>query len=206
LSYPPKPTRCEDFEKLLKLLGCAILENTALYVSSPITSGKRLADWHIKRDGRLPDVSDPAYREEHSRHVVEPNRLHSQVVVDALRRKFPMRPTIDPSYVDNFVGWTQDDYRFFWGIVVEKFAERVIFVDGWQYSLGCAYEFLVTQRHQIDAFNEEGIKIEIESGTQLIRDALATFPTESEAYSFLHGIYQELLRMISQGRTGKIYA
>ena len=49
---------------------------------------------------------------------------------------------IDPTRFDDVEGWEQPDYHQFWLDVIDEFAAKVMFCDGWQFSTGCCIEFL----------------------------------------------------------------
>jgi hypothetical protein len=39
--------------------------------------------------------------------------------------------------------WKQNDFLFFWQLIIEKYATHIYFNDGWEYSSGCVYEMLL---------------------------------------------------------------
>src|SRR5690606_11810875 len=73
--------------------------------------------------------------------VIDKNTQSAQQFISDLQSRESCE-VIDPSrlYVPT---WSQNDYRHFWGRVIEHLAARVIFLDGWELSNGCAYEYLV---------------------------------------------------------------
>lgn len=200
MRYPPRPIRCEDIEKLLELLRAVVTKRGALYVSAPITSGRRLTEWHIQSNGSLSRLTKPDYQEEHLKKVVEPNRAHAAMSVLSLREKYPTHTVIDPTAVGDLKDWTQDDYRYFWGEVIIRYVSKVVFVDGWQFSSGCAYEFIVARRHGIETTDEEGRTIELEDGRRLLTEA-ATGVSPESAF-FLTEVLDDLSRLTSKEKDG----
>ena len=49
---------------------------------------------------------------------------------------------IDPTLLRDFDGWVQSDYHQLWIDVIKTYARKVIFLDGWMYSVGCVWEYL----------------------------------------------------------------
>jgi hypothetical protein len=47
---------------------------------------------------------------------------------------------IDPTQFDDVEGWEQPDYHTFWLDVIDTFARKVVFCDGWHFSTGCCIE------------------------------------------------------------------
>ncbi len=111
-----------------------------VYLSTPITTGPR----HLAY--RLEAALDPSIRiEERDREVareltaenlraLEPIKAHVRSVLPAGAQ------VIDPTELDE-PAWGQRDYHRFWIEVIRRFAEVVVFADGWEYSTGCSLEF-----------------------------------------------------------------
>jgi hypothetical protein len=85
---------------------------------------------------------------------------------------------IDPTALPDLDGWTQEDYYLLWGRVIERYASTVVFLDDWQYSNGCVYEFLVAQRCNARSVDERLNLLTLPDGLDLIQKAIAnqTFP------------------------------
>ena len=130
---------------------CGLGERSAVYVSTPITTGQSYLDWR-RRDPGLHE-SHPRYASDHREQVVRGNLDRAREVVRAVRAAFA-GPVIDPTLLCEVDGWGQVDYRSFWATVVERFAHTVVFVDGWQYSTGCAVEFETAARHRLTLLDE----------------------------------------------------
>lgn len=139
--FPPTTVRAEEIEFALNILATAIPTRSAIYVSAPITSGRRSAEWYRTLSQGV-DLSNPEYASLKIEHVIKPNTDAVQPIITALR-EHEKQVVIDPTALISPSGWTQGDFRFFWGAVVKRFASTVMFLDGWTYSAGCAYEYLV---------------------------------------------------------------
>lgn len=122
---------------------------------------------------------------------MELNRKAASVFAAELRRT-KMRVVIDPTALADLPGWTQDDYRFFWGKVVEEYAAEAVFMDGWQYSNGCAYEFLVACRSGVVTVDALQQPISVDRGLSLIGAALDEYRRLGQPSEFLSRVHSEL--------------
>jgi hypothetical protein len=141
---------------------------TALYVSSPLTTGQLFIDW--RGSTAAPEPGDAAYAEEFHRAVVGPNRDNARAFVARLRGECS-DTVIDPTSLPDLSGWTQGDYRSLWGEVIRRYVRLVVLRDGWQYSDGCSYEFFVAVRHSVGIAHESLSPMSEEEGLALIRGA-----------------------------------
>jgi hypothetical protein len=200
-----KPTRHSDFLLIFEALKSVIADRSALYVSAPITSGRRFHDWILRSNGSLPNPAGPEYVEEHQRWVIEPNREHAFLVITALRQKHQSRVIIDPTAMGDLPDWNQNDYRYFWGEVIRQFVSQLVFVNDWQFSSGCAYEFLVATQEGLPTLDESGTRITLRRGLQLLMEVRSSIHTHSESARFFDKIVRELSQLQSPDKD-KIYA
>jgi hypothetical protein len=109
-------------------------------------------EWYATEGHRLrTDVA--LYERAHREKVMLPNCEAAGPVVSELRARSLI--AIDPTAFSP-AGWTQPEFREFWALVIRRFACEVRFVDGWEYSDGCAYECLVAC--------EEGLRMTTAAG------------------------------------------
>jgi hypothetical protein len=166
-----QPTsRAADF---LEVLGCVIPPNSAVYCSAPITSGEKFAEWVRKSGHRVVnlDEANELERTSYRREVIEPNGRHASQVVARLRSQLGVA-VIDPSAVSNVEGWLQTDWIRFWVEVIHRFANRVVFVDGWQFSNGCAQEYLAAIESNVPTYDERMMLIPVGAAVELLRRAI----------------------------------
>lgn len=194
MNFPPLPCHEREIEMLLQFLACVVDDRSAIYVSAPITTGKRFSDWHTNNGADF-DSSHPEYDDKHLREVIEPNREHAKILVQELRQSVT-GVLIDPTAVADFPGWTQDDYRYLWAGVIERHVRTVVLVNGWQYSNGCAYEFLTAKRTDAMTLDEERHILTVEEGIQLIRTAIAEMQCYNVSTEFLERVLKELTQML----------
>lgn len=178
----------------MNILASVVVGRSAVYVSAPITSGKRLARWVGSRNVEF-DPSHPDNYADFQREVLEPNCEHAQNIVSNLRKKFP-NVLIDPTALKDIDGWTQDDYRYLWAKVIEQYATTVVFIDGWQHSNGCSYEFLISYQSANDhcplVLDETLKPLTLEHGLTLIRAASNELKEAGLPTEFLERIAEQL--------------
>lgn len=182
---------------MLNVLGSVVVDHSGVYVSTPITSGRRLANWSSGRDVDI-DLSHPETYQEFLREVLEPNSEHARKIIKKLRSSFP-KALIDPTSLKDIDGWTQDDYRVLWAKVIEQYASTVVFLDGWQYSNGCAYEFLVSNQlgSRLTILKETLDPLTLEEGIRLISLAVFEVQTSKLPTEFLRQVLTQLTKLQS---------
>lgn len=173
------PEPCRKLSKggitdlLLSLVGRGVDDRRPItYVSLPVTTGRAYLDWCIRHLADSQRFRERALvvRQE----VSEANRRHARNVITRLRTQLPGM-VIDPSSLIDINGWQQSDYHDFWLRVIEKYADRLILVDGWHYSVGCTIEFAESVRLGLPMFTENGEPLVASSGLQLVRIALKAY-------------------------------
>ena len=197
LNFPPETTHQSEIDSLLNVLRSVIVDHSGVYVSTPITSARRFADWSSARDFDV-DLSHPETYQEFLKEVLEPNSDHARKIINKLRSLYP-KALIDPTALKDIEGWVQDDYRVLWAKVIEQYTGTVVFLDGWQYSNGCTYEFLVanglTPRPLV---LKEGLEpLTIEEGIRLVKVAVIELHKSKLATDFLQQVLNQLNKLQS---------
>jgi hypothetical protein len=200
--FPPQTSRGAEIDALIEMLRSVFPNRRALYVSVPITSGRRFIDWYSARG-----VSqlEEDYRREQLREVINPNRDAASALIRKVRET-NSSPVIDPTAVGDIDGWTQGDYRTAWARIIEEFVSTVIFANGWEYSSGCSYEFLVATKAGVETIDESKRAISVVAATSLVRAAIRELSSHGLAAEFLRGIVEELVsidgRLLEGSSTG----
>jgi len=102
--------------------------------------------------------------------VMLPNVQRVAAFVELLRWR-SVGLIIDPTTL-HVEGWQQGDYHRFWRSVIARHVRRIIFLDGWELSVGCVLEFETAQDLDLDCVDERFQPLEREVALQLIRDGL----------------------------------
>ncbi|MFN3944262.1 MAG: hypothetical protein ACK4K7_04985 [Allosphingosinicella sp.] len=140
------------------------------YLSGPITTGRRFIDWWRGGKHAIPPESD-AYRAALREQVITPNEEALKLTAELLRAKHA-EPVIEPASL--FVShWSQTDYLELWEQFITDHASRILLMDGWEFSAGCASEFCRAHLDGIPTARIDGTPIVARDGIAAIRRALA---------------------------------
>jgi hypothetical protein len=189
--FSPQPRRIKDIELILTGVKIAVNGRNVVYISLPITTGKRFWDWHADLEAIL-EISDCAYLREHQKHVVAPNRQNVQRIMKVIEKKVG-RDIISPTLLEDLPGWTQDDYRTLWARVLKECVNMVVFAEGWEYSNGCAYEFLIATQAGIRRVNEHLRPLRLDQGIRKITKAIQEMQRCNITAEFLKSVRKRLI-------------
>jgi hypothetical protein len=193
-TFPPSLDHKHEYKALLCLLYSTLGHKKADYVSTPYTGGRRFVEWLLSEGNKLPKDS-PEFKNRHYEMVMKPNAASANALVTALRRQNDV--VIDPTSFD-IPHWTQNDYRHLWGLVIERHVKRAFFMDGWEYSKGCVYEFFIAMKSKIEICDQIGDHISREKGFYKIESAVQNL----EALSLPADFFRQVLDAIEQQTRG----
>lgn len=186
--FPPQSDRVPEIEAIVSVLASVIEGRSAYYVSTPMTTGKRsFAPHAVATANRI--ANEP--RLGSHRHLVYCNHPYVQKLVQDLRRSLGS-PVINPMAIVDLPSWTQSDYRVLSARVIQCYVHTVIFVEDWQYSLGCSYEFLVARQSGAKTVTPRLDEIKAAEGLHWIREAARDLHSLGKETSFLTAVTQEL--------------
>ena len=171
---------------LVEFLACVVEDKQAIYISTPISTGPRYLQWLQRRKGH-PTAEDTTMEQE----VLQPNIAHGRELARQIRDRLSGTVVIDPSAAD-LPGWEQGEYHELWSHVIQRYASAVVFGNGWEYSSGCAYEFLTAFRCRLEATDEAGQAITVRQGCQRIRAAIAEYRAIGIEPELLAAVLDEL--------------
>lgn len=162
---------------MLAAIGCALEPRSAVYLSTPITTGRRFVEW---RRGTGADLTpgSPAYLRRRGEEVIEPNRSDIAPLVRWLRTRF-QDPVIDPTALEAVPGWEQFDYHRFWAEVIERYAHTAVFAEGWQYSSGCVLELAAAVSADAILLRHDLAPLKPKDAVELIEGAIADVARDS---------------------------
>ena len=168
-SVPREPSTSQAADLLVALVGlCADSKHPFVYLSVPITTGRAYLERYVE-NGRGPDE---AWRSQDARKAARSdNERRAHAAADRLRMILA-GTVIDPSCLVDVPGWAQADYHAFWLRVLDKYAEKVFFLDGWHYSVGCTTEFVCAVELGLPTFTEHLSPLSISDGVRLVEAAI----------------------------------
>ncbi|MDU0322138.1 hypothetical protein RWZ02_05475, partial [Clostridium butyricum] len=154
---------CENkllMDSLFSILKNLFSENEIVYMSTPINTGKRFIEWYslIGKDF----TNNDKFNEEKFKNVIKPNTQNAKYNAKKIREK-TNKIVINPTNFENeMLGWSQDEFYEFWDRVIKTLVNYVIFIDGWEFSIGCCFEVLSAIESGIEIYsqNEKALTIE----------------------------------------------
>jgi hypothetical protein len=182
------PAVTAEVKRYLSLLASVVKPKKAAYVAVPITTGPRFLDWYVRRGRVLKRACD--YDTEHEHAVRMPNCADAAQRIAKLRKTVHY-PLIDPSAFDR-QGWSQETYRSFWATVIRRYARLVIFLNGWQYSNGCANEFWTAKKAKLKTVREDLTSLSRTEGLRLLRSAVTEYERHGLPSAFLVNVIEGL--------------
>lgn len=194
VQFPPRPADTTEIEHIVQVLRGVIQAREAWYVSTPITTGRRLneARWLFADAAAQAELDEDSLR----KHVIEPNREEATALAAVLRESH-RRVVINPSGVEDLSGWKQENYLYFWGRVIEEFVECAVFLDGWQYSNGSSYEFFMAAKSNVPTLAADLSPLTVTQGLSLIESALAEV-TGLSPIEFLKAVHDALQALLNE--------
>jgi hypothetical protein len=182
-------------DEVIKIIGFILNNKKILYLSMPMTSIEAIKNKNIivelidktkKYMGPL-DVKNAQNKKGFL------NKIYNRIA-DNYIKLHSDKLIVNPMLL-KMQGWEQKDYHYFWGEVIRRHAEKVIFFPGWEYSNGCTYEFLVAKRHNIGTYDLMGNKINISKGIKMIEEALNKINLEKEKLLLIEKNLKELEKL-----------
>jgi len=160
----------EPLSAIRQVWRSAFGSNRVAYLSGPITTGRRFLDWW-QRDGAALGEGTPGYASGLRAHVIRPNEDELKAVADHLRTLLN-EPVIEPASL--FIShWSQHEYLELWEQFITDHASRILLIDGWEFSAGCASEFCRAQLDGVRTERSDGTPVVASDGIAAIRRVLA---------------------------------
>ena len=138
---------------------CALADSRVIYLSGPITTGVRYAQQ--VRSGVSADAARERARQEN---------IADLLATAKLLRKQRGEIIVEPASLD-LPEWSQAEYHRLWEKLIERHARLVIFIPGWEYSVGCALEFAHASAQDIRTEALSGTPLSVNDGVALLSAA-----------------------------------
>jgi len=178
---------------MIAAIGTVVRRGCAIYCSTPINTGPLYFQWldRLGTDYENIDLTSHWHHAAHRTEVVAPNARRANEVCEWLR-VHTGKVVINPAVLELAVSWSQDEWRMFWGRVIAVFSEYVVFVDGWEFSNGCVYEFMIAAEKGIPTFDERLVELSISNGRDRIAAAIAELSERCRDTGLLVNVLRQL--------------
>lgn len=146
-------------DEITRAWDLALSGTPVVYLSGPISTGPRLVQ-HLRSGRIFSDVQDDVRR-----HNTE-DLLAAAIQLRQQRNEV----VIEPASLE-LREWSQQDYYRLWQHLIERHVKTVVFIPGWEYSVGCAIEFGHALRTGIRMETRAGSPLSPEDGVALLEAA-----------------------------------
>jgi hypothetical protein len=186
--FPPQARHANEVALVSEGFASVVRGRAAWYVSSPLTSGELADEWRRKNQNEG-DPLRQSTADSFKREVLERNRIEAATFVEALRAR-EHRVVIDPTAVGAVTDWAQSDYRALWASVIQKYVATIVFRDGWQYSSGCAWEFLTGYHAHCGLVHQDLTSLGLDEARSLLASAIARHSLNGRSFltAVLHAL------------------
>ena len=171
---------CENkflMDSLFSILKNLFSENEIVYISTPINTGKRFIHWYSLIGKDL--TNNDEFNKGRFENVIKPNTQNAKYNVKKIRKK-TNKIVIDPTNFENeMLGWNQDEFYEFWDRVIKKLVNYVIFLDGWEFSIGCCYEVLSAIESGIEIYSQNERVLTTEDVIEKLNDSINIYKTSN---------------------------
>lgn len=144
------PGLSEVYETFLEALRCVGGNLGVVYVTVPITSGRRY--FRLQQRLREGQITEDDFGSLQLDEVVIPNCSDAESWAEQARNSFRGRVVLDPSRLHRD-GWSQNDYNALWSRVIDGFVDTLVATPNWAFSRGAHLEIqtgLTTNRRIAD--------------------------------------------------------
>lgn len=152
----------DDFFLIIKeLFG----HNEIVYISTPINTGKRFINWY-NSVGKNLEENVTEFCKERTKNVVNPNVKNVKTYIER-NLQIKGKVIIDPTTLENEkLQWEQKDFYRFWDRVIKDLVDEIIFLEGWEYSVGCCHEYLSAIESNIKIYKHNMKKLSFKEAKQ----------------------------------------
>lgn len=185
---PPHKKEIDQRVEQFSLLSVGI---KSTYISGAITTGKDFLNWYIIQGRHIENKED--FKHLHYNDVVAKN-LDTIKFFAANLRTTEGPQIIEPASLD-VAEWSQPDYLYYWGQIITKYVDKIIFIDGWHYSKGCVYEYFVGLENGVELVDQNFQTLNNKEALQLIRKSIQEYQNNDINVEFQQMVLSEIEKM-----------
>jgi hypothetical protein len=172
----PERRVLDEIEIVLAAFDCMIPDDSGVYCSSDVTTGRRLYFDIYERHGVRSD-EELKSKLGHERH----SQVMSELVRDNIARCVAFTETLRRRGLVNLInpgplsapGFTQEHYHYLWERVIVRKVYEIYFNEDWEYSNGCTLEYAIGHRKGIPLFDHFGNELPLSKAERMVERAVA---------------------------------
>lgn len=185
----------QPLDAIRKVWLSAFGSRKVIYLSGPITTGPRFIRWWSDVGHGL-QASSGEYTDGLRSAVILPNENDLKATAEVLRAD-SSDAVIEPASL--FVSdWSQKDYLSLWEEFITAHARKILLLDGWEYSAGCATEFCRAHLEGIPTALVDGSSLVARDGIDAIARARANVQEMPSPPAYLLKTLTDTLAMLRE--------
>jgi hypothetical protein len=164
----------DEIALVLTAFDCVMPDDSGVYCSSDVTTGRRLYfdlyERHgVRSEAELKDrLGAEGYRDA-MRALIDENVARGVEFTDGLRRR-GLTNLINPGPL-SAPGFKQQHYHYLWESVIVRKVREGYFNEGWEYSNGCTLEYAICRRKGIPTLDHTGRELPLDAAKSLVARA-----------------------------------
>lgn len=183
----------EEADIAFSAIDCVLNGEKAVYASSELTTGRRvnsiLREVGLRRSSELrPKLGEEEYRT----RIWNPNVAAAMAFARKLHHTLGQDQIVITPAPFAAPGWNQSEYLAFWEQLIGTRIRAVYFNDGWQYSDGCTFEFLIALDRGLPTFDVEGKPLSASAGATLVESAIGRLQHDGQEFETLASYLSQL--------------
>ncbi|HEV2912618.1 MAG TPA: hypothetical protein VGX92_04815 [Pyrinomonadaceae bacterium] len=165
----------DEIRMVMTAFDCVLPDNSAIYCSGDVTTGKRLYEllkkYEVRSIEELKTRLGAALFKETFDKLVRANIERGIEFTENIRRRG--HPNLINPGPFTAPGFEQQHYHYLWEWVIIKKVYEAQFNEGWEYSNGCTLEYAIATRKGIPRLDHLGNVLELAQALQKIERAVA---------------------------------
>lgn len=171
----------DEIEMVMTAFDCVLSDDSAIYCSSELTTGKRFYNLLKEHNAKSSDelkmrLGADQYRKKMSALMKENVERGNQFTENIRQRGEINLINPGPFKAKEF---DQQHYLYLWEWVIIKKCYKVQFNEDWEYSNGCALEYAIASKKGIPRLDHLGNQLDLRTAIAKLEHALVTLKRES---------------------------
>lgn len=171
----------DEIQMVMTAFDCVLADDSAIYCSSELTTGKRfyqLLKKHDAKSGEELKIRLGADQYEQMKHsLMKENVERGLQFTENIRQRGEIN-LINPGPF-KARDFDQQHYLYLWELVIIKKVYKAYFNDDWEYSNGCALEYAIAARKGIPRLDHLGNALELTTAISKIEHAIPTLKRDN---------------------------
>lgn len=193
----------EESDLALSAIDCVLNGEKGVYASSELTTGRRVQSV-LREIGarRSSDLRPQLGEKEYATRIWNPNVNEAMAFARGLHHSLGGNQLVITPAPFMAPGWNQPEYLAFWESLIRTRIKVAHFNEGWEYSSGCTFEYLVAQDSGVPTFDVDGAPLGIGAAIARLSAAVETLRHDGLDVDTLARNLAQMRELAASLRTG----